>query len=934
YNSEAYLSYHEYNGAPVAGFNFSITLPGTTNILVSIRDMQQDSQGRIVLSAGTFLIRYAICILNTNGSYADWNYVFGIPMSITIDGNDNIFVAGDYDNVSGVHAFDPPTGLTSYAGAGADGLIRKVVAHPAGGFIATGAFSAFDGQPHLGIVRLIGSGAPVSAFNSALERVGVVRSIQPYGPDKAYISGEFAMVGNTFSPSIARIFLDSGEADPSFTNPGISYRNEIRQICIDAQGRLLGAGTNRHFADSPQEAPLIRLLPGGAFDPAFQPDPAIYPVGSITKVQPLANGQLLVIGDFNILDQGIVASKIALYNSDGSLVRSFSGRIQVTDATDVITLQGGRTLVGGRDIRFDGAAPKPIIMLDASLNQDPTFEAPADIICSSGCRFKFTEQEDGRLLVGGVFRTAPGQSVPFRMLRLETDGSIDASFQLDGAFDNKEPYVDGGVRRMLPLPDGRIFAVGLFDSLGLVPAPSMILLEEDGGIADNLEGLEFERQFLLDGLLLENGDFIVGGILSGPGQAGLARATFNSQPPTTSIGGQVHTTSGLGVEGVEIGITGQPSANLLTGPNGQYNYPNPQAGNDYVVRPMLNTGHTNGVSTFDILLISQHILGNNRFNDPYKMIAADANNSQTITTLDLIAIQKLILGRVNEFPNNFSWRFVDADYVFPNPMNPWQETFPEMISFANLPAGGVQDADFTAIKIGDVDGSAIPGRPASQPFRLWATDEQVEPGAMVQVPVTAGQAMGIRAFQFTMRFPTPALILEEVSYGLMDEEDFGWDFLDKGWITASCYELPEKMDPEAILFTLKFRARQAGNLSRWLSLGSDFTKAEAYTADGQAYRPELAFLPAAEKPAQLLQNTPNPFSGQTTIGFHLEQPGAATLLIHSPEGRLLRRLTGWFENGYQEIQLSSEGLPEGVLYYTLQTEEGAVSRSRSMVVRR
>lgn len=938
FNEIGYLSYHEYSGAPVAGFNFSITLPGTTNILVGVRGLAEDSQGRIVFSAGTFLIRYAVGIVNTDGSYGPWNYVFGIPQSIAVDGNDNIFVAGDYDGVSGVHPFSPVTGLAAYSGGiGADGLIRKAAAHPAGGFIAAGHFSAYNGQPHLGVVRLTGGGAPVAAFNSALERNGFVRSMQPSGTDKVYISGEFAMVGDTYSPNIARLFVDSGEADPAFTNPGISYRNEIRQISFDAQGRLLAAGANLHNANAPHEAPLLRLLPTGAFDPAFQPDPAAYPVGRITEVQPLDNGQMLVIGDFNVFDSGLAASKVALYNADGSLERSFSSRIQAGAATDILRLNNGRLLLGGRDIRYDGAGPLPIIRLDAALNRDLAFQPAPEIACPGDCRFKFTEQEDGKLLVGGVFFTAPGQEDAFRLVRLEANGALDGSFQTEGAFSNHENYVDGGPRRMLTLPDGRILTVGLFDSLGLVPAPSMIMLEEDGSVADNLAGLSFENQFLFDALLLDGGGFLIGGILHGPGfpgQASLARVTYAPQP-SAHIAGQVYTAAGAPVAGVEIGIAGQPSANLLTGADGRYDYPLPLPGNDYTVMPRLNTNHSNGVSTFDLLIISQHLLGNSRFTDPYRIIAADVNNSQHLTTLDLINIQKLILGRITEFPNNFSWRFIDAAYTFPNPQNPWQEPFPERIVLPNLPNGGVQGADFIAIKVGDVDGSAVPGTesaPGNRPFQLWAAGSKVEAGARVQAPIYARQLGAVRAFQFTLRFDPSALRLEGADYGLMQEEDMGWNFLDKGWVTASCYRLPEDADPETPLFTLTFRARRAGSLSEWLSLGSDFTRAEAYDAEGQVYRPELAFTPAPETPGLLLQNAPNPFSGNTTVSFRMEAAGPATLLVHSPDGRLLRQFSGWYEAGVQEIPLSGEGLPEGVLYYTLQTEGGTVTEK--MVVRK
>ena len=117
--------------------------------------------------------------------------------------------------------------------------------------------------------------------------------------------------------------------------------------------------------------------------------------------------------------------------------------------------------------------------------------------------------------------------------------------------------------------------------------------------------------------------------------------------------------------------------------------------------PQRDGDYLNGVSTFDLVLISKHILGVQPLGSPYKMIAADVNNSRSITTLDLIQLRKLILSIDTEFQNNTSWRFVDAGYVFPNPANPWFEDFAEVVNINDLPGTGINNADFVAVKVGE-----------------------------------------------------------------------------------------------------------------------------------------------------------------------------------------------------------------------------------------
>ena len=156
------------------------------------------------------------------------------------------------------------------------------------------------------------------------------------------------------------------------------------------------------------------------------------------------------------------------------------------------------------------------------------------------------------------------------------------------------------------------------------------------------------------------------------------------------------------VEGVFVELTGQSNQSHISDEDG-YWFSALTAGYDYNVTPFYDEGILNGVSTFDIVLIAQHILGIDPLDSPYKRIAADVNDSGSITTLDLIAIRKLILGVETEFPNGVpSWRFVPAAYNFPYPSNPWEEYVPDQIYINNI-STNINDADFIAVKMGDVN---------------------------------------------------------------------------------------------------------------------------------------------------------------------------------------------------------------------------------------
>lgn len=173
-----------------------------------------------------------------------------------------------------------------------------------------------------------------------------------------------------------------------------------------------------------------------------------------------------------------------------------------------------------------------------------------------------------------------------------------------------------------------------------------------------------------------------------------------------TLAGIVETEAGEGVQDVLLSVN-HPSGSLTatTISTGAFVFPELEEGEDYTLHASFDSDHGNGLTTYDMVLIARHILGVQPLDSPYKIIAADINRSNSVTTLDLVELRMVVLNHQEEFSNNSSWRFVDAAYVFPNPQNPFEEPFPEAIHYNNFIAG-LPPASFIAIKVGDVNGSA------------------------------------------------------------------------------------------------------------------------------------------------------------------------------------------------------------------------------------
>ncbi|MCB0654264.1 MAG: hypothetical protein KDC85_23495 [Saprospiraceae bacterium] len=203
------------------------------------------------------------------------------------------------------------------------------------------------------------------------------------------------------------------------------------------------------------------------------------------------------------------------------------------------------------------------------------------------------------------------------------------------------------------------------------------------------------------------------GMLGGPNYSSCELYVFLQIWPTCVtegdpvIAGFIGTEDDEGVGNVKVVLTNEAEQVSFTATDGSYYMYNIYFGEELTISPSFNGNPNNGVSTFDAVLIQKHILGLQTLDSPYKIIAADVNHSGHVSILDIIQLRKLILGIYDEFPENNSWRFVDASYVFPDPNFPWAEAFPEVIHINNSSADQL-NVNFIAIKIGDVNGSALP----------------------------------------------------------------------------------------------------------------------------------------------------------------------------------------------------------------------------------
>ena len=458
---------------------------------------------------------------------------------------------------------------------------------------------------------------------------------------------------------------------------------------------------------------------------------------------------------------------------------------------------------------------------------------------------------------------------------------------------------------------------------------SMIFDCDDVEAAQNNGGTFFLNVYVWDACY--NTDFAIVNlnIIDNQGACGPANRA--------SVAGKVITENGEGVVDLMVEMTSeQPNypAQNMTIQDGSFAFGNNPLNNNYVISGEKNDDWLNGVTTLDLVLIQRHILGLTPFDSPYKMIAADASNDENISAIDLIVIRKLIIGVSETYPNNDSWRLVDAKDNL-NISNPWP--FNERIVVENLD-NDMSNQDFIGVKVGDVNGSVTANfqnvtteERSSKVLNLNFDNRSVQRDEFVKLEITSDNFEAIYGLQFSLK--TIGMEILSVDSGLLEINADNYR-IEKEHLIFSWNKIDALDLKEGTLFTINLKANQSNDLKNLIALSDEFANAEAYQGDDI----ETIDLKLNEKVDQSLifkldQNEPNPWLGETTIGFTLPQAGIANITIYDITGKRVYTHSSNYERGSHQLTIKEKDIAgsNAVLYYKIDSGDQAAVKKMIML---
>jgi hypothetical protein len=398
-----------------------------------------------------------------------------------------------------------------------------------------------------------------------------------------------------------------------------------------------------------------------------------------------------------------------------------------------------------------------------------------------------------------------------------------------------------------------------------------------------------------------------------------------------SVGGRVESEDGDDLENIMVHLNFEEDGMaMMTDSVGDYMFDEVAPGASYTIEPEKDTLYAQGVNILDLILLKYHILQVQQLDSPYKLIAADIDNSGDISIVDAIHLHKLILSVVDTFPNNTSWRFVKTNYTFPDSLNPFNPPFPELIEVDSMTSSMI-DADFTGIKIGDLNGDAMGNTLQTVEDRnhltLHTIDNKIEAG-ITKIPIRANQMGDIFGLQTSFNVKSSDVNWIDVEAGSLDidEED---------WMVNSLNELSlvwtnEKgitIDSDDILFYLVMEVDQAMTASTILDIGGNQLAVISNNQNG--VNVNLIFDQFIDKEKLTLSNAfPNPFQERVILPFQIGVEGPVNLRVWDSTGKLVHQAEADFGVGSHQWQLDGSDLPENGTYWYEISIEGHSERGK------
>jgi thiol-disulfide isomerase/thioredoxin len=353
---------------------------------------------------------------------------------------------------------------------------------------------------------------------------------------------------------------------------------------------------------------------------------------------------------------------------------------------------------------------------------------------------------------------------------------------------------------------------------------------------------------------------------------------------------------GNSLSDVSVEITA-PGFDTTFTANGSYSLSNVAAlaNKTYTINPDKPGNPLDGLTTYDLVLISKHILGIESFQCDWQRLAADVNCSGSITTLDIVTARKVLLGIDQDLPCG-SWRFAPDSSVASN--------------------GGC--TAFLACKIADVNSqpcvTVAPVATARSSRLLELPNRRVAAGTVITVPVYVSESSVTEGFQLGWQYDPAQFDIVSISTPALPGFQSDNLHLARGMARVSWSHAagqPLTADTPVLLVTLA--VHQSGLLSDLWTV-SEAWLPEWYEASEGPQTLDLRWMPrSGEADTQpSFEVFPNPTTGRFTLSATMAQSRDCRIQLLDGTGRVVLESNVMASAGDNQWTIDAGQVPNGL----------------------
>jgi len=396
-----------------------------------------------------------------------------------------------------------------------------------------------------------------------------------------------------------------------------------------------------------------------------------------------------------------------------------------------------------------------------------------------------------------------------------------------------------------------------------------------------------------------------------PGIGNAASALESGQ-----IAGAVIGPDDRGAVNFNVALAGEELGYDVTDSEGLYGFESLEMNRPYTVSPSKVDHMVSGVTTLDLILIQNHILGTLEIEDPKLLIAADINNSGTINALDIIELRRALLGLSYVAPTAEAWRFITADSEVMKGRG--GTNYDEEYHFRSLEESQYE-ADFYAIKVGDVNNTLATAKSRNSDFQTLKLKRSHS-----SIHINTPDELDFRGMQMSIDLRGQQLVEVTSDYIEISESNYN---ISEGILRIS-FHANSTVDLPANGTMLKLHfAGRAGTVDL-----TDHMNAETYNSD---LRPSNFILTEdfELEGYSLGQNNPNPTSGIATIDFIIPTKQTVQMNFYSLDGRLVGSMIQEYPAGRNTVIVDRDLVQHstGSIIYKMITDEFVATKNMIIV---